>query len=238
MPLTERQNAILLAILREHTKTARAVGSELLVEKYHLDLSSASVRNEMLELESMGYLRQPHTSAGRIPTTKAYRLYIDHFLAQSALSKPSQDALRHAYREFRGDEPQIRLKAVAKAVATQCSNTVFVGFASNDVYYTGLSYLFHQPEFSHLDSVLNFSELVDRLDEVVESLFDAVPKDAKILLGRDNPFGEDTGVVVTRCSLLPSRHDHIMGILGPVRMSYDNNLALLQFTKELLAEPA
>lgn len=227
MTLTDRHSSILLAILREHIKTARPVGSEALVEKGGIDLSPASVRNAMFELEDDGFLGQPHTSAGRVPTVKAYRYYLDNFLEEAKVPQAAQNALRAAIHRSR--DPELQIKSVAKAIAELTSNTVLVGFAPHNVYYTGISYLFHQPEFAEMAMVLDFSELIDRLDDVVARLYHQLNAQPKIFLGKDNPFGEDTGAVITRCS------GRLVGIVGPMRMAYGENLALLRFTQHLLA---
>lgn len=227
MAITERQQGILGAVLHEHIKSAKPVGSETLAESAHLGLSAASIRNALQELEEEGFLTQPHTSAGRIPTVKAYRFYLDHLLEEVELSRHAQDELRTALAAHHVAEA--RLKMVARTLAGLCTNTVIIGFSRHDTYYTGLAHLFHQPEFAAIEHVLSVSEIVDRLDEVIAHLFDDIHADPVVLIGRDNPFGEATGAVVMRC-----KDNHLMGILGPVRMPYGRNLALLNFTRQLL----
>ena len=227
MAVTERQQSILAAVLHEHIKWAKPVGSETLAESAHLGLSSASIRNALKELEETGYLTQPHTSAGRVPTIKAYRFYLDHLLEEVELSRHAQEELRTALAQHPADEA--RLKMVARTLADLCANTVIIGFSRHEAYYTGLAHLFHQPEFAAIEHVLSVSEIVDRLDDVVAHLYDDVHAEPIVLIGRDNPFGEATGAVVIRCD-----DGRLMGILGPVRMSYGRNLALLNFTRRLL----
>jgi transcriptional regulator of heat shock response len=74
--MTKRQEKIIETIVKEHVRTSKPVSSKILVQKHKLGLSSATIRNEMKELEKAGYLSKPHTSAGRVPTEKAYRLFI------------------------------------------------------------------------------------------------------------------------------------------------------------------
>lgn len=228
MELNERQAAILRAIMTEHIKTAEPVGSSVLVDKYDVDLSPASIRNEMADLEERGYLVQPHTSAGRVPTIKSYRYYLDNFLEADELSKHDQEVIRHAAKPVH--DPEQRTKSIAKSVAELCDNTVIVGFARRDVYYTGLSNLFQQPEFRERVTILSLSEVVDRLDEVIANLFDDVSDEPQVLLGRDNPFGPATGALVAKFE----RPGQLFGILGPMRMPYGHHLAVLRFTKELI----
>lgn len=227
MAITERQQSILGAVFHEHIRSAKPVGSETLAESAHLGLSSASIRNALQELEETGYLTQPHTSAGRVPTVKAYRFYLDHLLEEVELSQYAQEELRTAFAAHRAAEAQ--LKMIARTLADLCNSTVIIGFSRHDTYYTGLAHLFHQPEFSAIEHVLSVSEIVDRLDEVIARLFDDVHAEPVVLIGSNNPFGEATGAVVMRCD-----DSRLMGILGPVRMPYGRNLALLNFTRQLL----
>jgi heat-inducible transcriptional repressor len=94
--LDERKAAILLAIVREYIATGQPVGSALIAREPGVQVSSATVRNEMAVLEQEGYLQQPHTSAGRVPTDKAYRVFVDHLTTPGTL-----DAVRaQQVREF------------------------------------------------------------------------------------------------------------------------------------------
>ena len=83
MKMTDRKCNILKIIVEEFIATAQPVGSKTLIEKFHLPFSSATIRNEMQELEENGYLEKPHTSAGRIPNSKGYRFYIEHLRSHS-----------------------------------------------------------------------------------------------------------------------------------------------------------
>lgn len=94
MPMDERKLRILQAIIDDYILTAVPVGSRTISKKYDMGLSSATIRNEMSDLEELGYLDQPHVSAGRIPSTKAYRLYVDQLLRSGMLPNESEDAVR------------------------------------------------------------------------------------------------------------------------------------------------
>lgn len=86
MFLDERKKRILQSIIDDYISTAEPVGSRTVARKHELGLSSATIRNEMADLEEMGYLTQPHTSAGRIPSDKGYRFYVDQLMKQSELT--------------------------------------------------------------------------------------------------------------------------------------------------------
>jgi heat-inducible transcriptional repressor len=104
--LTERQRFLLALVVRDYTETVEPVGSKRLVEHYKLDLSSATVRNEMAALTEMGYLRQPHTSAGRVPTEEGYRYFVTHVVYPSDLPEPARDTIAHQFYQARQDVEQ------------------------------------------------------------------------------------------------------------------------------------
>ncbi len=104
--LTERQKTLLVLIIREYIETAQPVGSKPLVERYHLDLSSATVRNEMSVLTEKGYLRQPHTSAGRVPTEEGYRFFVSQMMHQAELPESIQHTIAHQFYQARPDIDQ------------------------------------------------------------------------------------------------------------------------------------
>jgi heat-inducible transcriptional repressor len=106
MELTERQKSLLMLIIRDYIDTAQPVASRHLVERYHLDVSSATVRNEMVALTEMGYLRQPHTSAGRVPTEEGYRFFVSQLMHQVELPETIQHTIMHQFYQARPDVEQ------------------------------------------------------------------------------------------------------------------------------------
>ncbi len=104
--LSDRQKSLLLLVIRDYIDTAQPVGSKHLVERYRLDLSSATVRNEMSALTEMGYLRQPHTSAGRVPTEEGYRVFVGQMVNQAVLPASVQQTISHQFYQSRPDVEQ------------------------------------------------------------------------------------------------------------------------------------
>ena len=88
--MTERQLSIILAVVYEYIKTGEPAGSRTITKKYIKGLSPATIRNEMADLEEMGYFYQPHTSSGRLPTAKAYRVYVDSAVSYTHLTLPTK----------------------------------------------------------------------------------------------------------------------------------------------------
>lgn len=210
------------------------MASKALVDKHGFSLSPATIRNEMGDLEQGGYIYQPHTSAGRIPTEKGWKLYIENFIKDIELSKEQKKVLDIELRQH-GLSYEQAIKNAAKHLAEISKDAVFVGFGDNDFYYTGLSNLFRQPEFRNIDLVYHMSEVIDHLDEVMNSIMHELNTDTKIFVGSENPFGKECGSIIGRYSF-GKNHTGVFGILGPMRMNYENNLALIKYAAQLFLE--
>jgi heat-inducible transcriptional repressor len=226
--ISERKKFLLETIIKEYVKTAQPVSSGVIVDKYKLDISPATVRNEMMELEEEGYIRQPHTSAGRIPTEMAYELFLADWLSDKgrrALKEAEQKALAQS---FKHDE--LAYKQTAKTIAELSGSAVFWAFHKNDLYYTGLANLFSQPEFKQLDIVCDVSVIIDRLEEIIDEVFENLSENEQVLIGSKNPFGNFLSTVLVKYK--NNNQSGVFGILGPVRMDYSHNLALVEFIKK------
>ncbi len=105
-PLTERRQTILKLVIQEFVDTATPVASEMLVRKYRLPVSPATVRNDMAALEELGFLTHPHTSGGRIPTDAGYRFFVENLMERSTLSPAEQRMIRHQFYQVRGELDQ------------------------------------------------------------------------------------------------------------------------------------
>lgn len=122
MELDERKLKILQAVVRNYLETGEPVGSRTISKYTDLNLSSATIRNEMSDLEELGYIIQPHTSAGRIPTDKGYRLYVDHMMAEKVQQiEDIKDKL-----DQKADQIELLLKQVAKLLAVNTNYTSMV----------------------------------------------------------------------------------------------------------------
>jgi heat-inducible transcriptional repressor len=123
--LSERQKFILALIIRDYIETAQPVGSQRLVEHYKLDVSSATVRNDMLALTELGYLRQPHTSAGREPTEDGYRYFVRQLMGHTELPAPTKRTIVHQFYQAGTDVDRwMRLAASVLAHQAQAASLV------------------------------------------------------------------------------------------------------------------
>ncbi|TSC95860.1 MAG: hypothetical protein Athens101410_306 [Parcubacteria group bacterium Athens1014_10] len=234
--MKKREENLLNCVIKEHIRTGQPVGSDLLAGKHGLKLSSATIRNEMAELEKRGYLTHPYTSAGRIPTEKGYYFYLENFLEEKELDKKIKNNLKKVKKQFK-KSPQFLLKEIAKILTESSEGTILVSSQPHDVYFTGLTNLFSQPEFREFGLISHLSRVIDHFDEQIENIFTQIDEEVEVMVGRKNPFNEECSMIITKYHL-PEGSKGIIGILGPMRMDYEHNLALLKYIKELLNRPA
>ncbi len=216
--LESRKEALLETLVREYVKTAEPVGSLHLAEKAGLDLSAATVRNELAELEELGFLAQPHTSAGRIPTEEAYRYFVEHLAHHRQTANRVESGLSDVFGA------RAEAVAAAKALAAKTHECVFVSFGRDDVYVTGLTNLFAKPELVERDIAVSLSAALDQLDEMVSGLESGTG--ARLLIGEENPLNNNCATVY----LAPTSGRRV-GVLGLMRMDYEKVLNLLDSIK-------
>ena len=123
--LTERQKLILALVIRDYIETAQPVGSGRLVDYYRLDVSSATVRNEMVTLTDKGYLRQPHTSAGREPTEEGYRYFVSQLMGRPELPAPTKRTIVHQFYQV-GSDMDRWMRLAASVLAHQAQGASIV----------------------------------------------------------------------------------------------------------------
>lgn len=226
--MTPRSELILKLVVEDYIKSAEPVGSKYLIDTYGLPVSSATVRNEMALLEREGFLRAPHTSAGRVPTEAAYQYYLKHlqqkkFVIKGAPLKEAVDA-----------QLENTLRGLAKRLVELSGETALVAKDPKWSYYTGVSNLFHKPEFRDLELVRSLGEMVDSFDELVEQLYGEVPDEPYVLIGKRSPFAE--GVSAVMVTYRAGKEKGLLGIVGPMRMDYARNMALVGRAREVIEE--
>ncbi len=225
--MDKRTRKILLDIVKEHIKTKNTISSNELVEKYNLGISSATVRNIMSKLEHDGYIVQPHTSAGRIPTENAYHIYLKE-LTSKKWSKTLRNNKANELNESLRQISEKNFKETAKLIAKFSNNAVFWAFHKYNLYYTGISNLLKQPEFVNTSLIYDVSTIIDSMDEVINNFFAEVDDNIKILIGKENPFGAFCGTILVKYKINSS--SGLFGILGPIRMNYKRNIELIKYT--------
>lgn len=223
--ITLRQREVLGMIVDEYIKSARPIASKLLVEKYSLSISPSMVRLEMQALAQRGYLEQPYTSAGRIPSSKAYRLLLDEI--QNGADGIDQNLVREI-EKVASDVFQL-LKILTQNLARASSNLALAHLVERDFFWKeGWDKVLQNSEFRDFDFAADFFKMVKDFEEKVRQLN---PKNQRpqAYIGQENPLfkSDDFGLIITNCSFPPHGEKGRLAILGPKRMSYTKNIRLL-----------
>jgi len=230
--MTPRQKQILHAVIEQYAEVAVPVGSSLLAKVFNV--SSATIRAEMAELERLGYIMQPHTSAGRVPTDKGYRAYVNMLAEQEPEKHESRAERALTARLEDGGLPE---RAIRNAVDTLVELTHNLGIATigNQLYISGLGNLFGQPEFVSSREVQQVAKLLDNLEPWLR---EAAPNEPlSVFIGAENPIGRSANVslVISRFRSPFSDHSYI-GTLGPTRQSYRDVMNLVAHAGKTLEE--
>lgn len=230
--MLERQQKLLNLVVDNYVATSEPVGSRFLLSSGEIDCGEATIRNELRVLESEGYLTHPHTSAGRIPTAKGYRYYVDNLATKKIkLAKKDNDILGLSVKSIK--DYQVSRKSLAKTLVELSDQAVILAFSSNSVYYTGLASLFSQPEFNESQLVANISQVFDHCEQCLEDFFTQLDSTPSILIGPEHPFGNMLSVIASRFSN-QNVEAGLLALLGPMRMDYGKNLALMNRARELV----
>jgi len=230
-----RKQKILEAIIEKFIETATPIGSKLIYEEYDLNVSPATIRNEMAVLEEEGYIIQPHTSAGRIPTSMAYRLFVDQLKFNIQILNQAKSDIEELRKSFYLNRAKEKLYETVAILATATNNVSFATVPDNKhLFYMGISNVLKQPEFrddpagaTQVIEVLEnkFADIISKLDISDEPAF---------YIGDENIIPE-----IKSCSLIVQKYNYkgfkgVMGILGATRMNYAYNMVALQTAIELL----
>lgn len=228
--LNDRQLHILSAIIEEYVATALPVASRTLVDKYAFSVSPATIRNDMVLLEDQGFLRQPHTSAGRVPTEEGYRIYLENVVRRQKTNRSSVQMRRAIAKS---QDPRELVQEMAQCLTRLSGETAIASLNTGWNHYTGISKLFEKPEFSDVATLRALSAVVDRFDQTLRDIFGDVDDDVNIWIGGQNPFGEQIATMMVKYRL-PNGMIGTLGLIGPMRMNYEKNINLLEQAKDLL----
>lgn len=226
--VNERQKAILQAVIDEFIESAVPVASGRIVNKYHFPYSSATVRNDFFELDTQGYLEQPHTSAGRVPTDKGYRFYADAIFDSDKRLARKQKKLVELSRVSEEEE---FIRTASRMIAELSHGVACAGFPKEELFYkSGFAEALDEPEFDDGVTRKNFAALVDDIDVfLTEMIDDESFSFPRVFIGNENPIERARGYSMMISSFAtPFHKEAVIGIIGPKRMDYQKNMLLLQ----------
>ncbi|MFN2114381.1 MAG: hypothetical protein ACK2T6_01625 [Anaerolineae bacterium] len=245
LPLTERQAQILDYVIRDHLEAAEPVASGQLARLHRLGCSSATVRKELAILEDAGFLTQPHTSAGRIPTALGYQYFVENLMSVAGLGDGEQTSIRQQFHQAGDDVDRLmRLSASIMAQTSGLAGLVASGREHRPprLYHAGLTQILLVPEFTadlaQLRGVVEILEHGTGLDPIISLL----PRQGvEVIIGGAPPLAG--GLQVT---LILSRFGGdvgceadaggVLGVVGPNRLAYERAVPTVGFVADLLTE--
>lgn len=244
--LNQRKKKILNWIIRSHIDTVMPVGSETIARESSLGLSSATIRNEMADLERIGYLRHLHTSSGRVPTDRGYRYYVDYLMKSKRISEEEFDRIKRTYMNRERTLEDMMTEA-SQILSNLTSYTGMVLLPKTETGYSdyhgrlrleGSWNILNYPEFHDFDIIKKIFEAFERKSLIFEILNEDIEKiGVHIHIGSENKSEE-----LQHCSLVISRYgieDEMiggLGIIGPVRMDYERVVPVVNFLAEAMTD--
>ncbi|MBI3304992.1 hypothetical protein HYZ80_01545 [Candidatus Parcubacteria bacterium] len=241
-----RTQGILSTVVREYIRRAEPIGSEWLAESFNFGIAAATMRQELARLDESGYLMQPHTSAGRVPTDKGYRFFVNLLLVEERRGHERllQAMLRQAEAFER--ERQDIMRAAAQWLGEHSRNLGMVGLSGGEdgvlrrgsgqmLYAFGFKQLLRQPELGDVQYLAQAFSLFESIEERIADLVDRVPTDAtSVFIGRENPLREARQWSMVVGQFERAGGPGMVAIAGPTRMDYDRNIALVEAMRQFL----
>lgn len=233
--LSPREEELLQGLVAEYIRRAQPLSSGYLARALALSLSSATIRQALHQLEEEGYIEQPHTSAGRVPTDKGYRFYADR-VEEAPVSGRRQQQLRTQLKELEGEYGRLN-RAAAKLLAELTRSVAIVGQpASHDIHEAGLQEMLDQPEGRQMDAVRELSGWLDGIDDYLGELAQLDEGGAVTFIGEENTIAATPhlSLIFRQTQLGPEKI--VLVVIGPRRMPYGQNVALLNSLARIFEE--
>ena len=228
--LQERQKSILHAVIQEYIRPAHPVASKELARDSDWGLSPATIRSELLALDEEGFLEQPHTSAGRVPTDKGYRYFVDHLPADAGLTDSEEELLREAFAIHQADT---FIRAFAQRVSKIAGAFVAAGMKREQALYkSGFAAILEEPEFADPERAREFGRLADVLDAEIHRVLPRNRAQGRTWIGAENPWREAQQYAIT---LVPWEHPRgfrgFISIVSPRRANYPKHQAIINLIR-------
>ncbi len=224
MNLTLRQEDILDSLISEYIRFAQPISSQYLEERYDFGVSPATIRNELQALSEGGYLAQPHTSAGRVPTDKGYRFFVDG-VSKKEKMQPSRK-WEDVFEKEVTDALEFSAYA-ARVLADESSGLAAMYMERTSLFFKeGWEDMLLEPEFEEQESIKSFTKFLNDFEKNAATM--PLENGIQVFIGKENPFSRvtDFSIMIAECEF-PGRLKGKVALLGPKRMAYPKNIHLL-----------
>jgi len=236
--IEQRKDKVLAIVVDHYITTVTPVSSAFIVQEYFPDLSSATIRNILADLEADGFLSHPYTSAGRLPTELGYRYYVDHLMNEIKLLEGEKKRIESEYKKGIVELEGLMIKT-SQMISdfTHYTSIVSVDGQPDHIYCRGMSFVVGYPEFHDFDRIRQLLSMLEEKERLLELINRELEHKVEIFIGE-----ELACEVIDNCSLVVSRfrkHNGLSGriaILGPTRMNYKRAVSTLNYFSELMSE--
>lgn len=235
--LTDRQKDLLKAIVELYVKNGEPVGSENIEKEYHLGVSPATIRAEMVKLTEAGILKQPHTSAGRIPTTTGFRVYIADIMKEKEMPVAAEVSIKENLWQSRYQQNKL-LKEAVRSLAHKLQVLALAVNDEGDVFMAGAANILDFPEFEDIDVVRFVLSLFDEHPTLNQILGKGRGADPMHILFGDELEFEDlrpTSFVFCRYQGRGEKTG-VLGVIGPARLNFPVVLPYVRYTSNLISQ--
>ncbi len=229
--MESRKEQFLEYVILDYIDTAQPVSSFTIQKKYQLPYSSATIRNELAELEEDGYLTQVHTSSGRIPTDKGYRYYVNRLLGRQEILRQYASVTHKLLNDMnKMNELHLKLKKLLLSFANESGNVAMGKLSSDLIFEEGVSNFLTQPRFSSVEFIRTALEDLEEIKSHIDEISQDVSQGSyKLYIGEESPHTSmhKYAVIVGKFSI--DSDDGTIVVVGPKGMQYAKNIALVEY---------
>jgi transcriptional regulator of heat shock response len=228
-----RQAKILAAIVKENCESGQPVASRDLVEKYNFEVSPATIRSEMAVLEDQGFITQPHTSSGRVPTDVGFRYFVNELMDRVKLSIKERDRLREEVVKLHMANAEIG-RRLAKLLTDHSDQASFALFPE-EISTMGLSKVLDNAALPPEDA-REIARFFDEIDQYASNMIKEYSgKSPEAYIGKELKLSKmsDHSMIISGLTL-PSGKKGVVGLIGPKSMKYEKNLSLMEYIAKLI----
>lgn len=233
-----RKEKILAYVIDQYIHNVEPISSNQIAEKCFSDLSSATIRNVLAELEDDGFLTHPHTSAGRIPTQNGYRYYVNHLMHEIKLLAEGKKRILAEYQKGVSALEEL-LHKTSEVLSQEARYPSIISLDSDQdkVFCHGMSFVAGYPEFHSIERIHHILQVLEAKERLLELINRNLEKRIKIYIGDEVGCNDIEG-----CSLVISKFGRKKGrtgrlaLLGPTRMDYEKAISTLEYFSELIDE--
>ncbi len=236
LDLRQRKEQILAITVDQYIETVTPVSSVFIASQYGIDLSPATIRHVLAELEEGGYLTHPHTSAGRVPTQKGYRYYVDNLMEEIQLLEEEKARIRAEY-DLESAVLDKLLERTSKVLSetTHCASLVSIDGWGGRLLCRGMSFMLEYPDYQDVSKIRGILAALDEKERLLGFINKKLQEKTAVFIGKELEC-EDIDTCSLAVACYQSRHGYSgrIAVLGPTCMNYKRVVSVLGYFSDLI----